>query len=80
MFECKSISTPMDSNFDYELNTKIKEKSEIIVVENKCKKLIGCIMYAMLGRRSDLCNCINILSRYLNYASDKLLFLKKGVT
>ena len=36
MYDCKSISTPMDSNFDYEC--LIKEKSENVIVENKCKK------------------------------------------
>lgn len=76
MFNCKSISTPMDNNFDYE--SLIKAKSENADVENRCRKLIGCIMYAMLGSRPDLCNSISILSRYQHYASDKLfLFLKR---
>lgn len=77
MFECKSVYTPMDCNFDYEC--LIKEKCQNKEVENKCRKLIGCIMYAMLGSRPDLCNSISILSRYQNYASEKLLLCLKRV-
>lgn len=77
MFECISISTPMDSNFDYE--GLIKEKLGNADIENRCRKLIGCIMYAMLGSRPDLCNCISILSRYQNYGNNDLLLCLKRV-
>lgn len=77
MYECKNVSTPMDNNFNYD--DLLKEKSESLEIENKCRKLIGCIMYAMLGSRPDLCNSISILSRYQNYASNDLLLCLKRV-
>lgn len=77
MSDCKPISTPMDCNFDY--GSLKSDKSDSIDIENKCRQIIGCIMYAMLGTRPDLCSSISLLSRYQNCASEKLLIALKRV-
>lgn len=79
MFDCKTVSTPMDYNYgclpkekcDY--GCLLQEKCEYPHMENQCRKLKGNIMYAMLESRPDFCNCISILCRYQNYASVDLL-------
>lgn len=76
MFDCKVISTPMDNKFDY--NSLSKEKFDNSC-ETVCRQIIGCVMYAMLGSRPDLCNSISILSRYQNYGNYELLVLLKRV-
>lgn len=77
MINCKPINTPMDCNFNYDC---LKfEKSESPDTENKCRQIIGCIMYAMLGTRPDLCSSISLLSRYQNCASEGLLIALKRV-
>lgn len=77
MTDCKPISTPVDNNFDYEALKN--HKSEFSDIENKCRQIIGCIMYAMLGTRPDLCSSISLLSRYQNCATEKLLTSLKRV-
>lgn len=47
-------------------------------MDNKCRKLIGCIMYTMLRSRPDLYNSMSTLSRYQNYGSEKLLLVLKS--
>lgn len=70
MLDCKSVSVPLEHNFD--LNLLSRCKSENCELENRCRKAIGCIMYAMIGTRFDLCIAINILSRYQTFASEYL--------
>ena len=61
MLNCKPVDTPMDCNFDYE--SLERDKSESDETENKCRQIIGCIMYAMLGTRPDLCSSIVKVSK-----------------
>lgn len=79
MQNCKEICTPMDLNF----NTKILEgKNESVIdknIENKCRQMIGCLSYAVLGTRPDLCVAVSILSRYQNNANNTLLTALKRV-
>lgn len=37
-----------------------------------CRKIIGSLMYAALGTRPDLCECVSLLSRYQDKANDHL--------
>lgn len=70
MSDCKSVSVPLDANFDSQ--TLLREKSENMDVENRCRRAIGCLMYAMIGTRPDLSIYLNILSRYQSCASEEL--------
>lgn len=67
MFECNSVTTPMDENFDHSILKR--EKSENEIIEKNCRKLIGFLMYAMSCSRPDICVSISILSRYQSCAS-----------
>lgn len=58
MSDCKSVSSPLPSKLNYEnLNSDIE-------YDAPCRELIGCLMYAMLCTRPDLCISLNLLSRY----------------
>lgn len=77
MKDCKSVSTPMDTNFNHEhLKRQSPESQEI---ETMCRRIIGSLMYAMLGSRPDLSASINILSRYQASASNDLLTALKRI-
>lgn len=67
MSDCKSISTPLDMNFKG-LKSKLIDKKW----ETPCRKLIGCLMYAVIGSRPDLCISVNILSRFQNKPNEEL--------
>lgn len=79
MYNCKTMSTPMDLNF----NVKILEENCNSVIdkniENKCRKIIGKLSYAALGTRPDICVAVSILSRYQNKANKMLLMALKRV-
>lgn len=77
MMNCKPVGTPMDYNFNH--NTLKREKSESTEIETLCRQIIGSIMYAMIGSRSDLCSSISILSRYHNCASNESYIALKRV-
>lgn len=77
MYKCKPVSTPMDANFDHSVLKR--EGSESEEIENKCRSLIGGLMYAMLCTRPDLSICISILSRYQSCASNDLWIALKRV-
>lgn len=70
--DCKEYDTPLDPNF------KISETIDLSF-ENTCRKLIGYLMYAMVGSRPDICVALNILSRYQNKANGDLLKALKRV-
>lgn len=70
MENCKPVATPMEANFQHELLKGDKPENE--EMENKCRKAIGCIMYAMLCTRPDFSVSISILSRYQACASKGL--------
>jgi hypothetical protein len=67
MSECKPINTPLPMKIDYiALNTDDNYNAPY-------RNLIGCLMYATLCTRPDLCTAVNLLSRYQN-KNNKLLW------
>lgn len=70
MQECNAAKIPMEVNFKHELLKR--DEAESCEIENKCRVLIGSLMYAMLCSRPDLCVSISILSRYQSCASQDL--------
>lgn len=70
MSECHSIHTPMDKKFSPTILQR--EKSENDDLEHRCRTLIGCIMYAMIGIRPDLCASVTFFSRFQSCASNEL--------
>lgn len=66
MSDCNHVSTPLPTKINYaELNSDIR-------YEAPCRNLIGCLMYAMLCTRPDLCVSLNILSRFQNKNNKEL--------
>ena len=65
MEDCKPVSTPMEPNFVIQAS----KKSESHELENKCRQIIGSLMYAMVATRPDLSVPLSILSRYQNCAT-----------
>ncbi|KAF2893323.1 hypothetical protein ILUMI_12852 [Ignelater luminosus] len=82
MAECKPANTPMGQNFPYyelqnaEENLKLENK---ILLEKKCRQVIGSLMYTVTGFRPDLCSAVIILSRYQDCVSTKLWIALKHV-
>lgn len=76
MYECKPVSTPMDYNFNI---SDLENKNCSQYAENMCRKIIGCLMYAVSGTRPDICVAMSILSRYQDRANDALLVALKRV-
>lgn len=77
MENCKSMLTPLDINF----NTKIFDSDTDCDkdIEGICRQIIGCLMYAVLGTRPDLCFTVSLLSRYQKSANRVLLSALKRV-
>ena len=71
MLECKPARLPVDKNFTFSL--LLRDKSENQEIESDCRKLIGSLLYAVVGSRPDLFVSVSMLSRFQNCAS-KLLF------
>lgn len=77
MADCKSVDTPMERNFNLEsLNKTCSESKEM---ENKCRQLIGSLLYACMGTRPDLCVAVSFLSRYQHCASSELFKCLKRI-
>lgn len=58
MDQCKPNKIPIEIKLDHiELDKKLEGNKP-------CQSAIGCLMYAMLCTRPDLCFCVNLLSRY----------------
>ena len=74
MENCNPVSTPLIPGIMFPKNPSPDKE-----MEHKCRKLIGYVMYAMLGSRPDLCAAISILSRYQNRASLELFGALKRV-
>lgn len=70
MFDCNPSKTPMEVNFNHEISKR--DKSESLELEQRCRSVIGSIMYSMLCTRPDLCISVSILSRYQTCASQDL--------
>jgi hypothetical protein len=77
MLDCKPLSLPIDKNFKFSLLNR--ERSESKTIESKCRKLIGCLIYAVIGTRPDICAVVTMLSRYQSCASELLFKLLKNV-
>lgn len=66
MSECRSIDTPIEQNFKF--NILKRDESESPEIEKSCRKLIGSLLCACYTR-PDLCLAVSILSRFQNCAS-----------
>lgn len=67
MSDCHSVSTPIEPNLNLLENVVVDN-----VLENKCRQLIGSLMYAMLGSRPDISVALSYLSTYQNKPSTDL--------
>lgn len=74
MSESKPNSTPME----YKLSLTMSKDCDKNF-ENKCRQIIGSIMYAALCTRPDLCTSISYLSRFQSYADEPLYRALKRV-
>lgn len=65
MEDSHPISTPMEHklNLVYDKNDEICDKPY--------KQLIGCLMYAMLGTRPDLCHAVSYFRRYQSHPTEQ---------
>lgn len=70
MSDCRTLSLPIDKNFNFALLKR--DSCESKEIETKCRKIIGSLMYVVMGTRPDLCAVVNILSRYQSCASNLL--------
>jgi hypothetical protein len=63
MWECKPVTTPIDTH------VKLTESDEDTPVDQKrthfYARLVGSLMYAMLGTRPDIAYAVSLLSRYM---------------
>lgn len=76
MLNCKEISTPIEQNLKFDILNRTHSENEQI--ENKCRQLIGSLLYACSATRPDLCVAVSFLSRYQHCASQMLYkFLKR---
>lgn len=67
MENCKPTATPIEPKL--ELSKENVNNKDLI---HRCRKLIGSLMYAMLGTRPDICFALSYLSRYQDCASEDL--------
>lgn len=65
MESCKPVDIPLDTKFKI-----VKQKEENF--NKPYRNLIGCLMYAMLGTRPDLCVSISFLSRAQNEPNEQM--------
>lgn len=66
MSDCNSCNSPFASKLDYAaLNSDTH-------CEGPCRNVIGCLMYAMLCTRPDLCAAVGIFSRYQSKNNEEL--------
>ncbi|KAK9745024.1 hypothetical protein QE152_g7262 [Popillia japonica] len=68
-------STPIDVNAEFDFNNNEKNYN----LQKSCRQIIGSLMYAVQGSRPDLCESVNLLSRYQDKANDSLLKALKRV-
>lgn len=74
MCESKPMSTPMEFKFQMFQSNNSDPK-----LENKCRQILGSLMYAVLCTRPDLCPSVAYLSRFQNCANEALLKALKRV-
>lgn len=73
MNDCKPVSTPIMAKLDY--NSLNSDE----IYNAPCRNLIGCLMYAMLCTRPDICVSLNILSRFQSKNNHELWVCLKRV-
>ncbi|XP_043470934.1 uncharacterized protein LOC122504102 [Leptopilina heterotoma] len=76
MQDCKPMNTPVEYNID--LNSLRSEMSDL-KMQKICRKIVGSLMYAVMGTRPDLCESVNLLSRFQDKANENLLKALKRV-
>ena len=64
MENCKAVATPMERNL------QLKTSTEDILTKQPYKELIGCLMYAAITTRPDLCAAVNYFSQFQCCATD----------
>ena len=74
MDSCKSVSTPLERKLDLETIKNGKQDETY-----PCRQAIGCLMYAMICTRPDLCYTVSLLSRVQAYSTKELWILIKRV-
>src|SRR6266576_1199903 len=67
MTDCHPCKTPLEVGLDYE-----KLNVDDFNCTKPCRSAIGCLMYAMLCTRPDLCATISILSRFQSKNNEEL--------
>ena len=73
MSNCNPVSTPLPVKLNYTA-LNLEESYDA-----PCRNLIGCLMYAMLCARPDLCTVVNLLSRYQRKCNQELWVCLKRV-
>lgn len=68
MENCKETKSPCELNLDIDL----EQNTEIVTVPYR--ELIGCLIYAALGIRPDLCAAVNYFSRFQDKPINKTLW------
>lgn len=76
MQDCKPTNTPVEYNID--LNSLKSEISDI-KMQKICRKIVGSLMYAVMGTRPDLCESVSLLSRFQDKANENLFKALKRV-
>lgn len=66
MSECNAVSTPLPPKLNYDA------LESDVDCGAPCRNLIGCLLYAMLCTRPDLCISLNILSKYQSKSNKEL--------
>lgn len=65
MENCKEIATPV------ECGLKLKVDKSVQPIDKPYRELVGCLMYAMLATRPDICSAVNYFSRFQNCAQEE---------
>lgn len=76
MSNCKTVETPIEQNFNFEVLKK--EKSESPEIEKECRSLVGSLLYVTCTR-PDLSVVVGFLSRYVHCASSALFKCLKRI-
>nr|CAI5856792.1 unnamed protein product [Callosobruchus analis] len=69
MHEYKPVKTPLESNPDVRIF--VSEENNL-VLQKKCRQIIGSLMYAALGCRPDICEPVSLLSQFQDKANENL--------
>lgn len=73
MQDCNAVSTPLPTKLNY------KALNADVFYDAPIKNLIGCLSYAMLCTRPDLCFSLNVLSRYQSKNNQEVWLMLKRI-